>query len=432
MLSRKAIVTYNSSMKNIVQQWRRRPRTNSPNHSSLWKNCGLDPISVMDGGTIATLVQRKDATNIQSYQYHNVTTYTTAILSTRTGWTMPSSSLSSSSSSSSYRTFSSMSGVNTNNNNIITNVVRSSGCCGTNPSPLFRGVIRRWKNSSKVGHRLNALDEMAHRPEREAAQERRTKKKEKKVGSKKTTASTTTKTGGNSSTNSKEEDNDNKNMVDNHYVADDDLEEDDDDEDDGSAADGSDNGDGEAILPNPHKIKEKMMSMVHRFQESLKSIRGAEPTAEIFDDVQVNAYGSMTPLKAVGQVVIVSPTLATIACFDPALARDVQKAVQLTLELNPQLEESGMVRVPLPRVSMEVREQTTKQLHKMAEACKQRVRQVRRRAMDSVKKGMDGKMAGISKDEAYSVGKEIDQVMDTVMDTLKGTVESKVKSIMVV
>ena len=269
---------------------------------------------------------------------------------------------------------------------------------------------RRWKHAGRMGHKLDTLDEMAHRPEREAAQERRKKKKERKAAKKGKKQEETVTTA----------------------TTDEDVEEGDDDfwleGEDGADAEGDE--DEEPGLPDSDEVKERMMAVVGRFQESLKSIRGAEPTPEMFDDVQVNAYGSTTPLKAVGQVVIASPTLAQITCFDPAVAKDVQRAVQLALELNPQLEEGGMVKVPLPRVSMEVREQTGKQLQKKAEACKQRLRQVRRKAMDVVKKGKDGKLAGISKDDAFASGKEIDAVTDSAMESLKHIVDEKMDSIM--
>ena len=190
--------------------------------------------------------------------------------------------------------------------------------------------------------------------------------------------------------------------------------------------------DAEPSLPDPIAIKEKMMKILGKFEESLKTIRGGEPTAEMFDDLMVNAYGSMTPLKAVGQVVIVSPTLAQITCFDPMVAKSVGKAVQLALELNPQVEEGGNVKVPLPRVSMDVRQQTAKQLKKKAESCRQRIRQVRRKAMDVVKKGKDGKIAGVSKDEAFQNGKEIEGVTESVMQSLQTLLDAKMDSIMAV
>ena len=79
---------------------------------------------------------------------------------------------------------------------------------------------------------------------------------------------------------------------------------------------------------------------------------------------------------------------------------------------------------------MEVREPTARQLQTKAEACRQRLRQVRRKAMDVVKKGKDGKMVGVSKDDAFATGKEIDQVTENVMEVLKSVVDAKLKSIM--
>lgn len=263
------------------------------------------------------------------------------------------------------------------------------------------------------------LEEMAHQPEREAARERRQKKKDKAAAKKKGKQSDEVR-------------------VDSAANTADDLSDEDDldlelalfDEEDESLDDGEESE--EPTLPDETEVEARMMAYIERFQESLKSIRGAEPTADMFDDIQVSAYGSPTPLKAVGQVVIVSPTLAQITCFDPSLAKDVQKAIQLSLELNPQTEEGGTVKVPLPRVSMEVREQTAKQLKKKAESTKQRIRQVRRKAMDLIKRGKDGKLAGVSKDDAFASGKEIDSITESVMERLQKLVDEKMESIMAV
>lgn len=304
-------------------------------------------------------------------------------------------------------------------------------------------TCRRWKqHSAKLGHHRETLEELAHRPEREAAQERRQKKKDRKAakkskkgvggGSGGETANTISPSG------SKTVDISLSNKLSEFDDDDDDFLNEEYDDDDGSDNDedgegGVEGDDGEPSLPDPDQVKRRMMAIVDRFEESLKSIRGAEPTPEMFDDVQVNAYGSMTPLKAVGQVVIVSNTLAQITCFDPSVAKDVQKAIQLALELNPQSgDEPGLIRVPLPRVSMEVREQTVKQLQKKHEKVKQRIRSVRRKAMDVVKKGKDGKLAGVSKDDAFASGKDVDAVSEQAMEALKVLVDAKVDSIMAV
>ena len=275
----------------------------------------------------------------------------------------------------------------------------------------------RWKHSAKMGHMKETLEEMAHRPEREAAQERRDKKKAKAASKKGETSSS-------SSMMMKEKEDfggDDLNF--------DDLEEDEGEEEAHESGEGGEEW--EPTLPDSAEVELKMMAYINRFQDNLKSIRGAEPTPEIFDNISVLAYGSPTPLKVVGQVVIVSPTLAHITCFDPSVAKDVQKAIQLSMDqLNPQLEEGGTIKVPLPRVSMEVREQTAKQLKQKAEATKQRIRQVRRKAMDIVKKGKDGKIAGVSKDDAFATAKDLDALTETVIERLDKLVDEKMKSIM--
>lgn len=279
---------------------------------------------------------------------------------------------------------------------------------------------KRWK-SGNMGHAVESLKEMAHRPEREAAQERRKKKKDRKASKK---------AGGNHQQQVSETEGA-------KYDGDGDNDDDDDDIFFGDLDDDGDDNldeDGQPTLPDPIVVRSKMNAVVDRFRESLKSIRGAEPTADMFDDVMVQAYGAPTPLNAVAQVVITSPTLAQLTCFDPTVAKDVVKAIQLTLELNPQLEEGGAgnIKVPLPRVSMEVREKLSKSVKKRAESCKQRLRGVRRKAMDTVKKGKDGKIPSVSKDDAFASGKEIETASEAAAETLKTIVAEKMDSIMAV
>jgi len=186
-------------------------------------------------------------------------------------------------------------------------------------------------------------------------------------------------------------------------------------------------------LPDTLKLKEKMMKVVTRLTDHFQSIRGAQPTVELFDIVMVNAYGSKTPLSGVAQVVIQSPILATVNCFDPAVSRDVRRAIMDTLELHPEVtEEEGFLKIPLPRVSMEVREQTVKKLRKQTEAAKTRVRNLRKRPMKRIKAGKEGKLEGVSKDEAFRVLKEIDALTEDINKALTSALEEKEKSVLTV
>jgi ribosome recycling factor len=269
------------------------------------------------------------------------------------------------------------------------------------------GAIRCKHNAAKTGSHIETLNELAHDKSREEAQERRAKKKDKKA-TKKNKSSTTA------------------------AAVPDEQQHDDDDDDNDDMDDDDDHDDEEEgeLLPNIVRVKERMQKIVVKFEESLKAIRGSEPTPELFDDVLVDAYGSMAPLKSVAQVVIVTATQATATCFDPATAKAVSTALRDKLALNPSIEEGGVVKIPLPRVSMETRQKTAAALGKKTETFRQRIRKVRRKALDVVKQGVAGKLEGVSKDDAFRVQKELEVLTDQVIQSLNDSAEKKHESIM--
>lgn len=277
----------------------------------------------------------------------------------------------------------------------------------------------RWfsRKGAKMGHHLETLDEMAHK-----------KAKEKRKAKKQQT---------------KEELHDNKKYQDtksemeldavatsSHLNDINEAVEFDEGDDIFTTTQGD--GDEEELpeLPKVDDVKNRMLKVVTRLTDSFKAIRGNEPTPEIFDPIMVVAYGERTPLNAVAQVVITSPTLVTITCFDPSVAPEVRNAVQLALELSPQLEDDGVITVKMPRPTLESRQKTVKLLGKQAESGRQRIRGIRRAAMDIVKKGKDGKLEGISKDDAFRVSKEIDAVTDQVTQQLNEVVAKKQESVL--
>jgi len=194
-----------------------------------------------------------------------------------------------------------------------------------------------------------------------------------------------------------------------------------------------DDSDEHPSLPSVDDVERRMMKIVCAMEDSFRSIRGAEPTPDLFDSLQVKAYGETVALNAVAQVVITSPTQASITCFDPETAPSVRDAVRdMGMNFNPLVEE-GAVIVPIPRVSSERRKAIVKQLGKTAESTRQRVRRIRRGAQDVVKKGKDGNLGpGISKDDAFRVGKEVDSATEKCIQALNDVLEKKQDSVLVV
>jgi hypothetical protein len=199
-------------------------------------------------------------------------------------------------------------------------------------------IRRLGRKAGKMGKHLEKLNDLAHRDEHERAKEKRKNKKGKGGGDEETIVGMT------SQMSSSTEDilsirEDETETIFDHG--------------------GNDLDDSIPSLPSKDEVKGRMMKVVNAMEESFKAIRGAEATPELFDTVQVRAYGAMTPLNSVAQVVINTPTRATITCFDPDVAPAVRDAIRdAGMNFNPSIEE-GEVIVPIPRVSAETRKVST-------------------------------------------------------------------------
>ena len=182
-------------------------------------------------------------------------------------------------------------------------------------------------------------------------------------------------------------------------------------------------------LPTKTEVRKKMQRVIDGMSRAFKSIRGNQISAEIFECIMVEAYGGVkTPLTSLAQVVVASPTRVVMSPYDPSVANALRDAVRDSPDLNfNPLVENGEVIVPIPKVSQETRMQLSKQVGKMAEESRKRVRRIRKTFQDKVKRG---KEAGFSEDEVFRCSKEVDFVTDEVISLLNDVADKKQESIM--
>ncbi len=200
-------------------------------------------------------------------------------------------------------------------------------------------VRRLGRKAGRMGQHIKTLNEMAHRDEHEKAKAKRSKKG-KRGAKDKDEMSAEKKMNYNPSEIPAIQEDENETVFNS-----------------GNSDDNGNSGDEDApSLPSKEEVKTRMMKVVYAMEDSFRAIRGGEATPELFDAVQVKAYGSMTPLNGVAQVVINTPTMASITCFDPEVTTAVRDAVRdmAGMNFNPRIEE-GVVIVPIPRVSAETR-----------------------------------------------------------------------------
>lgn len=179
-------------------------------------------------------------------------------------------------------------------------------------------------------------------------------------------------------------------------------------------------------------IKTFTLTKMEKSLESLKSdfggLRAGRAHASLLDGILVDAYGSMTPLSQVGTVSVPDARTLSVSVWDKSLAKNVEKALRESdLGLNP-ASDGQLIRIPIPPLSEERRKELVKIAGKYTEQCKIAIRNIRRDAMDEIKKMK--KDSEISEDEEKKYNNEIQKWTDDAIKKVDEQLSSKEKDIM--
>jgi ribosome recycling factor len=133
-------------------------------------------------------------------------------------------------------------------------------------------------------------------------------------------------------------------------------------------------------------VGKRMKGAVSTLKHEFGGLRTGRASASILEPVMVEAYGSPMPIGQVGTVNVPEPRMISVQVWDRALVSAVDKAIRSAgLGLNPQVD-GTLVRIPIPQLTEERRKELTKIAAKYSESARVAVRNVRRDAMDLLKR----------------------------------------------
>lgn len=180
--------------------------------------------------------------------------------------------------------------------------------------------------------------------------------------------------------------------------------------------------------PNLAKYRERMDKSVAALKEEFGSLRTGRANASLLDQVHVEAYGANMPINQVGAVSVPDPRSITVNVWDKGLVVSVEKAIRNAgLGLNPVVEGQNL-RVPIPVLTEERRRDLAKLAGKYAEQQRISVRNVRRDAMDDLKKAE--KDGAISQDEHKRLEVEVQKLTDEAIRRVDEALKTKEHEIM--
>lgn len=175
-------------------------------------------------------------------------------------------------------------------------------------------------------------------------------------------------------------------------------------------------------------LARRMDGALDALRKELQGLRTGRASANLLEPVQVEAYGSTMPLNQVATVAVPEPRMITVQVWDRGMVKAVDKAIRSSgLGLNP-VGEGQLLRVPLPELSQDRRQELVKVAHKYAEQAKVAVRNVRRDGMDQLKRlEKDG---DISLDEQGRLSGEVQALTDRHVETVDQLLRQKEKDIL--
>lgn len=182
----------------------------------------------------------------------------------------------------------------------------------------------------------------------------------------------------------------------------------------------------QVLLEAEDKMAKSETAMLHEFE----GVRTGKANPALVENIMVDAYGSSMRLRDMAGITAPETRMILIQPWDAGTVESIIKAIQAAnLGLNPAID-GKVIRIVLPELSHERREELVKVAKKITEDGRVAVRHVRRDALDGLKEA--GKEAGVSEDEVKSAEKQVQKITDDFVKKLDDHLADKEKEILTI
>lgn len=165
------------------------------------------------------------------------------------------------------------------------------------------------------------------------------------------------------------------------------------------------------------QAKDRMEKAVEHLKAELAGVRTGRANPSLVSEVAVSAYGSRMKIMELATVTVPDPHLLVIAPWDKAIVGDINKAImEANVGLQPQID-GDLVKLPIPQLTQERREEYLKLAAKKLEEARVAVRSIRHDELSAVKRRKDAHE--ISEDEAFRQEKILQETVDRFIEEIE-------------
>ncbi len=181
---------------------------------------------------------------------------------------------------------------------------------------------------------------------------------------------------------------------------------------------------------NKTEYQNKMNKTFDKFTKDLSTLSTGRANANMLDLIKVEVYGQKMPINQLGSITTPEPRVINIQVWDNTNVSLIDSAIKKSdLGLNPQID-GHLIRIPIPSLSEERRNEIKKMIKSMGEQCKISIRNIRREANDELKKLLKSKE--IAEDIEKREEKNIQNITDESIKKVDDKVNLKEKEIMTI
>jgi len=174
--------------------------------------------------------------------------------------------------------------------------------------------------------------------------------------------------------------------------------------------------------------EEKMVKTINVYKQELKTMKAGRANPSILDKIEVEYYGTLTPLSQMANVSAPEPRILLIQPYDKTSIKGIEKAILASdLGLNPS-NDGIAIRLIIPELTEETRRDLVKKIKKLEETAKVAIRSIRRDANEKFK--VFKKDNEITEDEFKKAEEKVQKVTDSYIKEIEGITSVKEKEIM--
>ena len=175
-------------------------------------------------------------------------------------------------------------------------------------------------------------------------------------------------------------------------------------------------------------LENKMAGSIEHFEKELQTIRTSRANPNMLENIFIDAYGSKTPLNQLGNITAPDSSMLTIQVWDISLIKNIENSIlESNLGINPQVD-GLLLRLPIPKLSEERRNELTKVASQYAESSKVSIRNIRRDFIEVKKR--EKKESELSEDELKKFLSEAQNYTDKFIGNIDKILEQKKSDIM--